>query len=82
MADFTYRNATRHPSHHPSDNHRTAIVVAGIERENPTQVSFSKSNAGEYRCWIVTSFVFNRRDDIKSLPGDMTAAQPQSIFRS
>jgi hypothetical protein len=82
MADFTYRNATRRPSHHPSDNHRTAIVVAGIERGNPTQVSFPKPNSGEYRSRIVTSFVFNRRDDIKSLPGDMTAAQPQSIFRS
>ncbi len=78
MADFTYRNATRHPS----DNHRTAMVVAGIERGNPTQVSFSKSNAGEYRCRIVTSFVLNRRDDIKSLPSDITSAQPQSIFRS
>jgi hypothetical protein len=82
MADFTYRNATRHPSHHPSDNRRAAMVVAGIERGTPTLVSFPKSNAGEYRSRIVISFVFNSRDDIKSLPGDITSAQPQSIFRS
>jgi hypothetical protein len=82
MADFTYRNATRHPSHHPSDSHRAAMVVAGIERGNPMQVSFPKSNAGEYRSRILTSFVFNSRDDIKSLPSDMTSAQPRSIFRS
>jgi hypothetical protein len=82
MADFTYRNATRRPSHHPSDNHRAALVVAGIEPGNPTQASFPKSNSGEYRSRISTSFVFNSRDDIKSLPNDITSAQPPSIFRS
>jgi hypothetical protein len=81
-ADFTYRNATRHPSHQSIDNHRAAMVVAGIEPGNPTQVSFLKSHAGEYRSRILTSFVVNSRDDIKSLPSDIASAQPQSIFRS
>jgi len=43
MADFTYRNAARQPSHHPSDNHRTTmVVVAGLELGNLTQASFPK----------------------------------------